>query len=82
MPDGRAIQHFLEYALVLGNGADFARLRRAPPHVTAAPAAQSIDGLLDLCQRRRIDGKLAQAARQKRGDAARVAGHVAAQADC
>src|SRR6516164_2506076 len=48
---------------------------------TTASFAQAIDGLLDQRQRRRIDRQLAQAAGKQRRDAARVAGHVAAQAD-
>src|SRR5271169_1491603 len=54
---------------------------RSTASVTGAPTAQSVDRLLDLGQGGRIDRKFAQAARQERGNAARIAGHFTAQAD-
>src|SRR5260221_10328007 len=68
------------------------RLRSYPPGRAAlfsslrmlyfrSPAPKSSDGSLDVCKHGWCDRKSAQANAQQRGDATRVTGHIAAQAD-
>src|SRR5581483_1362844 len=80
IPDGRLSRTSLKMRLYTATAPLSAGSSTAASAKTTS-TAQPLDGLLDLRERRRIHGKLAQPAIQQGRDATRIARHVAAQAD-
>ena len=75
------VQHFLEYALVLGNGADFAGFVAVPLQSRTPPLPNPSIACLTWAKAEGLTESSRKPHDKQRGNAARIAGHFTAQTD-